>query len=119
MKTKFIIIPIVAIVLISVAVVLFLLNIHSKASHCGIENCHGMDIKCGSNIPDACTMIYQIGDICREHAKCHVYQGKCQLTKNDSFEKCKNCVQKCIDENKNQIEKQFDCEATCGRRVIE
>jgi len=29
---------------------------------CGIENCHGLDITCGSDVPDACTEIYMIGD---------------------------------------------------------
>ncbi|VVB75045.1 Uncharacterised protein [Candidatus Tiddalikarchaeum anstoanum] len=28
------------------------------AQKCGIENCHGLDITCGPNIPEVCTTLY-------------------------------------------------------------
>lgn len=80
---------------------------------CAVENCHGMDIKCGPNPPDACTMMYGIGDKCLKYAKCGVIDGKCQQIQNPQFTQCKSCVQACIDANKNDNIKLFDCEGNC------
>lgn len=113
MKNK-IILAIITFALVFLVVIIFhLINIYSRTSRCGIENCHGLDIKCGPNIPNACTMEYQIGDRCREYAKCEIINGKCQLTQNIKFQHCKSCVEKCVKNFKDNIQKQFDCEENC------
>jgi len=84
-------------------------NINSR---CGIENCHGLDIKCGSNIAEICTEIYEIGDRCRQYAICELVNGECKLIENTHFKECKTCVQNCIDKFKNAPE-QFSCESNC------
>jgi len=80
---------------------------------CSLENCHGLDIKCGSNPPDFCTEIYLIGDKCLQYAKCGVQNDKCQQIENSQFTECKLCVQKCIDANENDNIKLFECEGKC------
>lgn len=81
---------------------------------CSLENCHGLDIKCGSNPPDVCTETYMVGDKCLQYAKCGVQNGKCQQIENPQFTQCELCVQKCIDANKNDNMKSFECESQCN-----
>jgi hypothetical protein len=90
-----------------------LYNIYSRVSRCGVENCHGLDIKCGPNIPEACTMEYQLGDGCRQYAKCEIIKGKCQLVENFKFKQCKSCVENCIEKFKEDSQKQSECEKNC------
>ena len=80
---------------------------------CSLETCHGLDIKCGSNPADICTAMYQLGDKCIQYAKCGIQNNKCQEIENPQFSQCKFCVLKCIDNNKNDNTKQFDCENKC------
>ena len=80
---------------------------------CGIENCHGLDIKCGPNIPAVCTEVYQLGDSCRKHARCEIVNNKCELVKNEEFEKCGACVKKCEKDFKNDLQAAFECENIC------
>jgi len=80
---------------------------------CARENCHGLDIQCGSNPPDACTEIYEIGDKCLQYAQCGVQNGKCQQIQDTQFTECKSCVQKCIDANMNDSSNLFECESKC------
>ena len=80
---------------------------------CGIENCHGLDIKCGPNVPDACTEIYMMGDRCRQHASCKIIEGKCQLAKNNEFEACKACVENCLERFSDRGMMVFECESNC------
>lgn len=86
---------------------------------CGIENCHGLDITCGPNIPEMCTEMYQMGDFCRSYAKCEVKDSKCQLIKNADFDQCKNCMEKCIKDARNNSAKSFNCESQCNLRINE
>lgn len=81
---------------------------------CSLENCHGLDIRCGSNPPDICTEIYEIGDNCLQYAKCGVQNEKCQQIENPQFTQCKSCVQKCIDANESDNMKLFECENKCN-----
>lgn len=83
-------------------------------SQCGIENCHGLDIVCGANPADTCTMMYQLGDTCRQFAECGQVDGVCQQIENPQFTACKHCVQKCEADFPNDSEKAFACESTCG-----
>lgn len=82
---------------------------------CVLETCHGFNnIACGSNPPDACTEIYMVGDKCLQYAKCGVLNGECQQIQNTQFTQCKSCVQKCIDANKDDNMKLFECESRCN-----
>jgi hypothetical protein len=80
---------------------------------CGIENCHGLDIECGPNIPDACTEIYMLGDKCRQYASCEIIEGKCQLIRNSEFETCKSCIENCLERFPNGGNPAFECESNC------
>lgn len=80
---------------------------------CGIENCHGLDITCGPNIPEVCTMEYAFGDGCRQYASCQIINGECQLIKSEKFEECKSCVEKCLQDFKEDIIKASECEGEC------
>ena len=81
---------------------------------CGIENCHGLDIVCGPNPAEVCTMEYRFGDKCRQFAKCGVVEGTCQLIDNPQFTTCKACVEKCEGDYKNDTDRLFTCESKCG-----
>lgn len=81
---------------------------------CGLETCHGLDIACGQNIPNVCTMVYEIGDKCLQYAKCGVQNGECQQIQNTQFTQCKSCIQNCIDTTENDNEKLFECESKCN-----
>lgn len=87
---------------------------NTGGSSCALEICHGLDIKCGSNPPDVCTEIYMIGDKCLQYVKCGVQNGKCEQIQNSQFTQCKLCVQKCIEANKNDNIKLFECENECN-----
>ena len=81
---------------------------------CALETCHSFNnISCGSNPPDVCTEIYEVGDKCLQYAKCGVQNGTCQQIQNPQFTECKSCVQKCIDTSKNDNNMLFECESTC------
>ena len=83
------------------------------SSQCGIENCHGMDIKCGVNPAEICTEIYQMGDKCRRYAKCGIVGRDCVQLSNDQFNTCKACVEKCLEqEYKDPVELSV-CESKC------
>jgi len=81
--------------------------------NCGIENCHGLEISCGPNVAEICTMEYEIGDKCRQFARCGFVDGKCQVLSSVEFEACKACVEKCISDF-GDSEAVLECEANCG-----
>ncbi|MEM0465251.1 MAG: Kazal-type serine protease inhibitor domain-containing protein [Candidatus Pacearchaeota archaeon] len=84
-----------------------------KNKICGIENCHGLDIICGSKPAEICTQMYQIGDKCRKFAKCEIINGICQKIENNDFNLCKFCVLKCEKDFPNDPEKVLICESKC------
>ena len=81
---------------------------------CGIESCHGLDIVCGSNVPEVCTMEYRLGDFCREFAECEVIEGQCQFMENSTFFACKECVETC--EDPDDPEGALECEDVCRQQ---
>lgn len=83
-----------------------------SAGECGIENCHGMDIVCGSNPAEICTMIYMLGDKCRQYASCGMVHGECAPILSEEFNICKACVENCITTHGDGIEV-FNCESKC------
>jgi hypothetical protein len=62
---------------------------------CGFTTCHGLDLACGTNVPQVCTMEYQIGDKCRNLASCDSSGGSCTLVTGPKYVACKACVEKC------------------------
>jgi len=80
---------------------------------CELENCHGLDIKCGPNPRNICTLEYAMGDRCLQYAKCGIQKDKCQQILNPQFSECKSCIQACINNNTNDSAKMFECESTC------
>ncbi|MCK4781756.1 hypothetical protein KAS79_02400 [Candidatus Parcubacteria bacterium] len=102
------------VLLIVLAVIIF--SFRSSSLHkCGIENCHGLDITCGPNVPKQCTMMYMLGDRCRQYVSCEIIEGRCQLVKKVEFEECKFCVEKCLEDYKNDVVEIHRCESECGR----
>lgn len=80
---------------------------------CGLENCHGLDVKCGANVAEVCDTSYQIGDKCLQYAKCGIENGQCQQIQNPQFTTCKTCVEKCTTQYSNDSIKLFECENEC------
>ncbi len=80
---------------------------------CGRENCYGLDIKCGPNPAEMCTMEYRLGDKCLRYVNCGIVDGACIEIKNAAFDACKSCVQKCETDSANDPQKAFDCESKC------
>ena len=85
----------------------------NTAETCGIENCHGLEIVCGSKPAQICTEIYMLGDRCRQYAQCSLENGVCQQTENPQFTACKNCVEKCSEKYEKDQIKLFECESHC------
>lgn len=86
---------------------------------CGIENCHGLDIACGQNIPEVCDMSYRLGDKCRRLASCQVISSTCQLVRSAELDTCKSCVENCERQFDGDPEKAFACESKCGPKAEE
>jgi len=82
---------------------------------CGIENCHGLEITCGSNISEQCTMEYALGDRCRQYVSCKVVNGECRLIESAKFKECKSCVENCLRDFKDDSIRLFECESQCGK----
>lgn len=82
---------------------------------CGIENCHGLEITCGSNVPEACDYRYEAGDRCRQFISCQFIDGKCQLVKSPEFEKCRSCVEECRRNFPDDQSQFFACESECAQ----
>ena len=94
----------------------FYVDSANAEEQCGIENCHGLDIVCGPNVPEACTAMYALGDFCREFARCQVVDGKCRLVLNEKWNQCKACIEKCMDDFKKDIVGSFSCEGLCREK---
>ena len=93
--------------------ILVLLAGCTTASRCGVQECHGLDITCGPNVPQVCTEIYMLGDFCRAYINCSTVNGACSLELNDQFTSCKNCVSECTGD----AMEAFDCEAVCRTKM--
>ena len=85
-----------------------------SSGQCGVANCHGIDIECGTPV-QMCTEMYQLGDKCRQYAKCGVVSGTCQQIESPEFTACKSCAQKCENDFPNNPDKAFICESQCGK----
>jgi hypothetical protein len=79
-------------------------------SSCGFTTCHGLDLACGTNPPQVCTMEYALGDKCRQYAYCSGAGGSCRLVTTAAYDQCKACIQKCGGADTTEI---FICEEKC------
>lgn len=87
----------------------------SQPTSCGITNCHGMNIVCGTQIPRACTEIYEIGDRCRQFASCQSINNQCQPVFNIKYQQCKSCVETCLQQTgAASMDTIFACESRCA-----
>jgi hypothetical protein len=80
---------------------------------CGITTCHGLDLACGPDAPEICTMEYRLGDKCRQYARCEVSGSSCTLVKDAQFDTCKACVEQCEAAAKESPVTAFSCEEKC------
>ena len=80
---------------------------------CGITNCHGLEITCGSDIAQMCTAMYALGDRCREYAVCGIVDGQCEFISDPEFTACKTCVEDCFTKFSNDQIEIFNCESQC------
>ncbi len=80
---------------------------------CGIQNCHGMEISCGPNVVEMCTMQYMLGDKCRSLASCQNINGSCTVVKQEGYTKCVSCVEECKRTAGSDPVKAFECESRC------
>ena len=80
---------------------------------CGMENCHGLAVRCGAQPVNFCTTEYVPGDRCRTYASCHIVQGSCQLVTEGPFERCKNCVEMCNNQYGSSPMAMMTCEQKC------
>ena len=81
--------------------------------HCGIENCHGVDVICGPKPAQMCTMMYAAGDGCRRFAVCEIIDGECRLRPDPRYEQCKECFQECVRTSSDDPSSAFQCEEQC------
>ncbi len=91
-----------------------------QSQQCGIENCHGLNVQCGSNVPRVCTADYRLGDFCRQYAECQTVNNQCQLITDARFEQCKTCVEACeqkVDDNPQEAIDAFRCEEACRKEL--
>ena len=83
---------------------------------CGFTSCHGLDLACGNHVPEACTMLYQMGDKCRQYAQCTSGSGSdggCSLVTSPEFASCRACVQQCSRSAGRDPQQAFACEEKC------
>lgn len=122
MKTSYFLSLIIFISFLAVFGVLIFLTIDKESKDdqkkvddqiCGIESCHGLDIKCGSNVPEVCDMMYMLGDNCRQYATCEIVDGECTFIESLKFDTCKSCVENCQNLNPEGGIDVFECESKC------
>jgi hypothetical protein len=82
-------------------------------SSCGFTTCHGLDLACGMNAPQMCTMEYRIGDKCRQYARCDTTGGSCTLVTEPKFTACKACAEQCQIAAGTDGLAAFSCEEKC------
>lgn len=80
---------------------------------CGFTTCQGIDLQCGSNVAEVCTMVYLPGDRCRQFARCSNDGGTCHLVASPEFDRCKDCIKNCMRRFGNDTAGVFGCEKTC------
>jgi hypothetical protein len=82
-------------------------------SSCGLTTCHGLDLACGPDFPQVCTMEYRLGDKCRQFVRCDSSGGSCNLVTDPKYTSCKSCVEQCTAKVGSDGTSAFECEAKC------
>ncbi|HII38458.1 TPA: hypothetical protein HA318_00440, partial [Candidatus Micrarchaeota archaeon] len=80
---------------------------------CELETCHGLEITCGPNPPDACTAMYGVGDRCLQYARCAVQDRTCRQVEDARFNRCKECAENCVTRYAGDPSDLFACEGNC------
>ena len=80
---------------------------------CGMENCHGVDVRCGAQPVNYCTQEYVPSDRCRQYASCRIVQGSCQVVTDPKFDTCKGCIEMCSAQYGNSPNLMASCEQKC------
>ena len=80
---------------------------------CGLMQCHGIDVTCGPNPPQACTTQYKLGDRCRKYLHCESRGGTCVLVKDAGFSSCKTCTDECDMAAGPDLDEAQRCEEKC------
>lgn len=110
-KTIFVILSLL-LVISTFALLLYLAKpIITGVKTCGVENCHGLEVSCGPNLPLVCTETYEVGDRCRQYASCQIVSGNCSLVEGKEFNDCKTCVEACTE--KKDSRDIYRCENQC------
>jgi hypothetical protein len=110
-KTIFVILSML-LVISTAALLLYLAKpIITGVKTCGVENCHGLEVSCGPNLPLFCTETYEVGDRCRQYASCQIVNGNCSLVTGKEFDDCKTCVEMCLE--KEDSRDLYRCENQC------
>lgn len=108
-----------ALLLVGLAVFFWKPKVPSLPSKkCGMENCSGLEVTCGPNIPKYCPEIYMVGSWCRQYASCQMIDGQCQLVKTAKFEACKTCIERCLKEFGDPMEVS-QCDGECADKWTE
>lgn len=81
---------------------------------CGLQECHGADLTCGSEPVEMCTAIFEVGDTCRRFAGCEVVNGNCRLAANPKFSQCQSCIKNCERRFPTDSQRLFECAGVCG-----
>jgi len=81
---------------------------------CGLESCHGLDLTCGSNVPQVCDLMYQLGDRCRQFAHCQILNSRCELVLDPKFAQCKACFEQCEKDFPQDQIQLTQCESSCA-----
>ena len=89
----------------------------TQDQHCGLLNCHGLDVQCGFNPPEVCDAMYRMGDFCRQYISCTIAEGKCQTVVSPNFQQCRSCVEGCHKQESDPAQS-FACEDKC-RKLFE
>ena len=90
-----------------------IIPVTTESVSCGLMNCHGLDLACGTNPPDVCTTEYKLGDRCRKYVHCESSGGSCTLVKDAGFNTCKTCVEKCELRAGDNTLTAMSCEESC------
>lgn len=113
---KIIYLVIIIAVISLLTILIFSRTPDNKPMVCEMQNCHGLDISCGPDAPEVCTMIYQAGDGCRQFASCQIVNEDCKPILSEEFNKCKQCVQDCYKKYPSddlETTDFFECESQC------
>ena len=108
--------PVFLLLCVIIAGVFHVPDAGARQATCGLMECHGVNVTCGFDAPEACDMMYRMGDFCRQYSSCEVVEGECRTVTQMPFEQCRACVLEC-EKIKNDPAGAFDCENSCRQQL--